>query len=290
MGIQEGKKIVNGKRWKKTGIILSSVSAVALIVVSMFLLFRSGKSGGFTVHIVNPAEANHVTMSDDPKGGVATILSASPIDGMYPTTASKVEAYLQGFADFDAIRGSHNMMDDNPSREGMASALVYTLFLTNDGEEEQELDYEVQLDSYVRATNGATGALDYLRVMVQTSIDTIDGNQSTKYFAKASNSNLGTDISETDNSEPISTWEKGPDNNFKTARISNYVGLSESRYCENFIDDKNNNVIVRSSVIVPAKKTMRFTFVEYLEGEDQDCKGQGPNETTLLMSLYFGRK
>ena len=293
MGIQEGKRIVNLRTLKKAGIIVAGVSATAIVTIMLLAIFRNGGNGGFTVKIDNPSRDNHIYMTESLNGNNTVLLSGKPIEKMYPTTAEKVENYLSEF-NVNDIGGEHNMPDPNESRPDYFNALVFTVFLTNyDESEEQKITYEVNLDSYVAPSNGAQSTYDYMRVMVQTSIvegDSLSKSLDTTYFASPSHSNYGTTISGEDNRECVSSWDNTMDENSFTVRKSEYVGLSKDGFCENFLEDKNNNVLASQELVIQPKQTMRFTFVSYLEGQDPDCKSYSPDSSVLLMSLHFGQK
>ncbi len=292
MGIQQGKNIVNSRKLKKAGIIVASVSASIIVVIMMLAIFKNGSNGGFTIKIDNPSKDNHVTMSTDAGGKNNTVLLAGePVNKMYPTTAQSVEEYLSTFT-LDNIGGPNNMKDPNPSRPDYYNAVVYTVFLSNYSEtEDQKLTYEVHLNGYVAPENGAQNTLDYMRVLVQTSTsNSLTNDQSTTYFARRNNSNLGTVVAEDDYREAVSAYSKVINDANKTVRQSDYQGLSSDGYCVNFQENENNDVIISQDLIIKPKETMRFTFVSYLEGKDPDCKSYAPDSTVLLMSLHFGNK
>ena len=291
MGLQQGKKMVNLRALKKTGIILASVSATIIVVVMMLAIFKNGSNGGFTIKIDNPSKDNHVTMSTSANGTNTTLLSGEPVNKMYPTTAENVENYLSTFS-AENIGGPNNMKDPNPSRPDYYSAIVYSVFLTNYSEtEEQNLAYEVHLNSSVVPENGAVSTVDYMRVMVQTSssID-LTKDRETTYFAMHNSSNYGTNYGEYDDREAVSAYSTSTNESLKTVRKSEYVGLSKEGFCENFLQEENNDVIISRNLIIKPKETIRFTFASYLEGKDPDCKSYAPDSSVLLMSLHFGNK
>lgn len=294
MGLQQGKKIVNRRNLKKAGIIAASVSATAIVVIMLLAIFKGGSNGGFTIRIDNPSVDNHVTMSTSSDGSNnSTLLSGEPVDKMYPSTAQDVESYLSSFTVND-IGGPKNMKDKNEARqaEGYFSAVVYTVFLTNYSDtEDQKLDYEVHLHNYVAPENGAINTLDYMRVMIQTSTSATDiaGGRETRYFAMHNGSTLP-DYDERDR-ECISSYSvQLNEQTNKSYRKPEYVGLSKDGYCENFLMDENNDVIISEQLLIKPKETMRFTFASYLEGKDPDCKSYAPDSAVLLMSLHFGKK
>ena len=295
MGLQQGKKLVNSRTLKKAGIITASVSASIIVVVMLLAIFKNGSNGGFTIKIDNPSKDNHVTMSTTPNGNNSTILSGDPVKKMYPSTAEKIENYLNTFAVSD-IGGPKNMLDDNPNRaaENYYSAVVYTVFLTNYSEtEDQKLAYEVHCNYTAAPLNGAVSTLDYMRVMIQTSTSTTDiaGGRKTTYFAMHNASNYGTSVSDSDDRECVSAYSINYDEvSSKTVRKSEYIGQSEDGFCVNFLQEENNDVIISQELIIKPLETMRFTFVSYLEGKDPDCKSYAPDSSVLLMSLHFGSK
>ena len=295
MGLQQGKKIVNSRMLKKAGIITASLSASIIVVIMMLAIFKNGSNGGFTIKIDNPSKDNHVTMSTSPDGTNSTLLSGQPVKKMYPSTAEKIENYLNSFT-LSSICGPQNMLDDNPNRaaESYYSAVVYTVFLTNYSDtEDQKLAYEVHCNYTAAPLNGAVSTIDYMRVMVQTSTSANDiaGGRKTTYFAMHNASNYGTPVSDNDDRECVSAYSQSYDEESnKTVRKTEYIGQSEDGYCVNYLQEENNDVIISQELIIKPKETMRFTFVSYLEGKDPDCKSYAPDSSVLLMSLHFGSK
>ncbi len=290
MSVYDGKKIVSARRMKRAGLIIALIAVAGITVAILFAIFqRGGGSSGFTVKIDNPSKDVHFQMQETVNGNASNILSGEPISKIYPASARNIEAYVSSFSD-EELGGSKNMIDTNESRaeQGFYNALVYTVYLSNTSmDKEQEFAYEVKLDKYNRPSNDAYGTFDYLRVAIQTSI--LESNEmNTSYFALASSTGYGTLEGLEDNRECVSEYENTVNDDNLTVRKPTYIGLSKDGYCESFISDKENEAIVRQELKIPANKTMRFTFISYLEGADYDCRGIPPENSMVLMSLHFG--
>ena len=285
------KRAKHLRRLKKAGHIgLIATSSIIAITLVISLLPRGRDT--FSIRIDNLDTPNHYTMSATRDGKGTTYLRADPAPKTKTWTAEKLENYLleQG----DKLEGSQNFVDDDT----YTLALVYTVYLTNQSSEEEQVAlYNVKLDSYRAPSNEAELPIDYFRILVQSEVvgdpsslvNTYYGQIRTSY--KELNYHYVTaEDNDAQSREAISTVSKKTDANMNNYLESEFISKGNDGYCVNFDNfELNGGYLVNSAKLnIPSGKTMRYTFAAYFEGEDLDHKGQPPRDSYLLLSLHFG--
>lgn len=297
----DAKKYALGRRFKKIGLLAVGISVplIALfVVVSVLPRDKKGsetENSEFSIRMDSSTEAEHFSMYGSldafNEGKSSRYEPGSPLKNAYVTKAETVMNYVDGLSKND-IMGSKNLAEESPEKKQYDLAIVHSVILNNDsGEEDQKFKYSVTLDNYKEPTNTAINPFEYLRIVTQVSeIDASDSlsiNKATRFFgAKHQKDNLGTLVAIDDNRETISKQEKVTNDDAITVRKAAYI-YEENEYCTNFLEDYDTT-IVNESLVIPAGKTLRFTFISYLEATDPDCYGAEPKESELLMSLHFG--
>ena len=293
-----GKSIARMRLLKKIGIIGLSVTSIAVAVVAAIAFFPKSSSA-FSVHVDNTGADQkknaHFTMTQNGEDGEKpkTYLSGKAVPNMFTTTASRLEGYLSSLEKFG---GAQNWVEnvvsasDSTTLEAHGLALVYTVFLNNtSNDEDQGLKYNVDLDGYKHIDS----PIEYLRVAIQTQVEGSDEAPKTVYYGnprtKDKKEQFGTAIEndpETNQREPIGDWAlEGLEDAVLTSMFQSY---GNDGYCVNFNDYRINKHIVEGvDIVIPAGKQMRFTYCCYLEGNDLDCD-YAPEDTNFLMSLHFG--
>lgn len=280
------------RKLKKIGIITASVAAGVVAVISL-IAFLPRSNEGFTVVIDNPEKISNFVMKEDNNGVSTTHLSGTPLATSYQTHAEKVETYINGF-DTDTLHGSQNYIEETVDGKGQPYskqlALVYTCYLENNSTSQtQSYGYYVNLDAS-KMTRGEVSPLSYLRLMVQTSI--IEGDKSlehekkTTYYAYHAEKNTGTLASADDDRECISDFTLTANDDGVTVRDPIFKSNTDG-YCVNF-NVGQERIVSEDNLEIPAGKTLRFTFVAYLEGNDPESFTDGDVTAQLLMSLHFG--
>lgn len=284
------------RKMRKIGIITASVSAGIVAIISL-IAFLPRSNDGFTVHIDNPEKPSHFVMKDSLDGASTTHLSGTPLTNTWQTEAKKVEEKLSTY-DAETLKGSQNLEEKVEALDGetKTTALVYTLYLENiSTSEAQPFGYYVNLDGS-NVKKGANSPLSYLRIMVQTSI--IEGNDKslnhdlkTTYYAMHNEKGEGTIVNDNDDRECISEFKFTANESGKKVREPVFTSPSHSDennngYCVNF--NESDKIITVDKMEIPANKTMRFTFVAYLEGHDPESFTDVAVEANILMSLHFG--
>ena len=285
-----GKNIARVRLLKKIGIIGLSLSAVAVAVIAV-ISFLPKSSSAFSVRIDdNKKTQAHFTMSSRPDGESTRYLSGNAVKSMAPTAAPRLEEQLKVIgASEGGFQGQQNWVgktEDNEDDKGLA--LIYTVYLTNSSDtEEQKIYYNVDLDGYNKAA-----AFEYFRVVAQTQIvgnDDIQtvyyGNARTMDFRAKFNTVLS---EEQQDREPISLW--GVQDVDNPVVESNFSSNGNDGYCISFNSYlKSKHIVENAELVIPAGKTMRFTYASYFEGEDFDSDTAAPSESlSLLLSLHFG--
>ena len=289
---RSGKKQARARKAKKIALIGGAVTVLALGVLAIIAFLPRG-SDGFVIKIDNPEKSANFDLKAEKDGAPTTYLKGDSLRKTWPTTAKEeIDPYLSGFESLDAMAGSKNLKGQG-TKADFDLALCYTVFLTNKSNSEATpFRYSVDLEGYKTPTTG-TSLLEYLRFVVATSIveedNKIDHDLHTTYYGAPTLTSLGTEEGADDTREAISYQGEAPDATGEgKIRKSLYKCPTGSGYCVNFAKKEGKGLIdVEASI--PAGKTLRFTFVAYLEGEDRDCAGDLPsNDSYLLFSLHFG--
>lgn len=311
------RRPARARMWKRIAIALGSVSTVALVVF-VILAFLPQGNAAFTIRIDNPYEKDesesHFHMATYEEQGkeeelqpTQPVLRDAPLDHMVPTTAQLVEEYLK--EQNDASKGNKlnksqnyaTYKDANKTEVDRGLAQVYTIYLVNESKtDEQKLKYTVQTDSYARTDTN--DILNYFRILIQTEL-VGENNLHNDYYGQKHN-NPQTPFPEYKTGaedglcEPISTYQRSWSSD--SEKVINALFETNVReeggkvvgdgYCKNFLElDETNKALVNAvDIVIPAGKTLRFTYAAFFEGEDMDCRGSIPADSYLLLSLHFG--
>jgi len=278
--------IADAKRKKliaKLGFIGLIVSSLILVVILILTFFPRGNDA-FTIRIDTIDQAvNHFEMYKEENGSPTSYASAEPLSRAGLTTAANVENYVM---ENEGTGGPKKYVSEDYER-----ALVYTLFLKNVSEtEDQELYFAVVNESYHAPTNeGSVSIIEYFRVLVRTSIVGENTPAKNIYYGQVHSDDIKNELG--DNREPIvmnraSKYKLLPNDEKVTYSI--YQSEGNDGYCQNFSDYRDGYLIENQKLVIPAGKTMRFSFAAYFEGDDYDCRGAVPLDSYILLSLHFG--
>ena len=286
-----GKKLAALKAFKKFAIGGLIFSAVALIVIAIFSLFPTA-GGKFTIRFDDPQKLPNITISDDSKGEkIGTYFLGNPMKNVYQTRLEDVYATISSKR-IDEIGGSQNITDKLEDGTDFDEALVYTVFISVSGEEDEIVNATVNLDGYDAPKNSTNGPLDYLRVLTYVSEISEDkqseSNVKTTVYGKNNIHNEPTVLGDDDFREAVSYFTKYKNDDLRTRRKSDYA-LNDQEYCEPFVSSNVGEQLVKQELYLEKGKTYRYTFVAYFEGFDPDGYGIAPTDSSLLMSLHFGK-
>lgn len=285
-----GKKLAALKVFKKFAIFGFTASAIALIVVAIFSLFPTG-GGNFTIRFDDPRALPNVTLSETSDGSrPGTYFLGNPLQKTYQTTLSDVYKKVTDMK-VSEVAGSQNIVNE---AEGVKydEALVYTVFISASGDQDETMKVTVNLDGYDLPKNDTTGPLEYLRVLTYVSEISEDkqseSNVKTTVYGAKNIHNLPTVLSNDDYREAVADYETALGVESRTARKAT-SNLNGQEYCESFLSSNVGEQLVQQELTIQKSKTYRYTFVSYFEGFDQDGYGKAPLETYLLMSVHFGK-
>ena len=287
--------------WKRIATITASVSTLALIVFVVISFLPHGNDA-FSIRIDNPTQRSedgedefHFHMTKTSEEGAkdeGTYIRGESLSTMVPTTAKEVEKYLEEKKQASELNGQTNYISKQDGTPDRGYALIYTIYLVNDSATKaQALKFSVHLDSYVEAEDHDYPLLDYFRILTQREVVGSEMVDNVYYGRKHTNKNAPypndlEDEAEQDR-EPISTYKREWD----TQIISSTFGSNGNNgYCLNFYDDQTGAtpLVNAQEIVIPAGKTLRFTYAAFFEGNDMDCIGQIPSNSYLLLSLHFG--
>ena len=291
-----GKNIARVRLLKKIGIIGLSVSAVAVAVIAI-ISFLPKSTSAFSVRIDNTQRTqSHFTMSASKDGSSARYLPGKAVTNMYTTSADRLEGQLKALAQSEGgLQGEQNWVELVDSETGSAKeshglASIFTMFLKNSSDKEsQKVLYTLNLDGYNKI-DGENPPYEYFRVAAQTQVD---GSEEilTKYYGCSRTldfqTQFNTELPENEQDrEPIGRWDvQDAVNPYVESKFSSN---GNDGYCVSFNSYLKTKYIIEDEVVIPAGKTLRFTYASYFEGEDFDCKGSAPSGASLLLSLHFG--
>ena len=282
----EAKRIAKNRLLKRIGLI-GLITSGAIVLVFFILSLLPQGSAAFTIRIDNPgstANSNFKMFANvsDAEEGKSSIsyMRGEPANSVATTDVQHVMSYLSSI---DEFKGQQTYYDEDKTHE---LAMVYTVYLQNTSEEESlTINYAVNLDAYKQPDNTSAAPIEFFRILIQTELN---GDVSNRFYGQSRTSYLEvpTDC-EDQTREPIS-WGKDRDENNELYIKSVYQSNGNDGYCNNFQDHDLAKDIVSYQVVIPAGKTMRFTYCAYFAGDDLDSGGYPPENAYMLLSLHFG--
>ncbi len=288
----EAKKIAKLRLLKRIGLIgLFTSGAIGLVFLILSLLPQG--QAAFSIRIDNPASKENAKFSifttaekaqQGSKKNSVSYLAGEPLKRAGQTDAKVVEQELSKIENFE---GSGKIVNERGDHE---LALVYSVYLTNNTEEEISVKYAVRLDAFKEtAVNNISAPIEYFRVLVQTQEVGNDASLSNKYYGQRSNGRHPDYVyASEDGREPIYTVADVDETSVQTVIKTDYQSPGNDGYCINFSDYRLTKDIVISEVNVPVGKVLRYTFVAFFDGQDVDGWNILPNDDYLLISLHFG--
>ena len=298
------RRPARARMWKRVAIIGASVSTVALTAF-VILSFLPHGNDAFSIRINDmtkeQAEQNHFHMSrgwnEKDQKDVDEVperrVRGKSVDKMTQTTASVVEDFIAEKRAANLLYDQTNFYTQVKNEEtgelvdDKGKALVYTVYLVNeDATKDLKLKYALNVESYYNSNT--ISLLDYFRVLAQTELMGSDEIVNTYYGRQHTFDDRKNDLpSEGDrDKEPISTKILNEDDTYSAV----FKSSGNNGYCERFdeLSEENKTILHNDSLIVPAGKTLRFTFAAYFEGNDPDSVGSNPSNSYLQLSLHFG--
>ena len=298
------KRLKLVRRIGLTGLAIS----VFVIIIILILSFLPKGNSAFTIKVDNKSDASHFVMTSDivepgsdPTAASIPYINAPAIKNARTTEADVVENKLNTLRASGELKKSTNISAADVLGEDKKGelALVYTMYLTNTSKTEiQEIWYQVNMDGYVEDPDSNNSPIDYLRVLISTFEIGDTSTLKNTYYANARTKEAMErypyEDNPNDDREAVSAvdYKNIPDLEESDPRAAYYISkktkLYEQERCDKFDDYRTGHIVSEKSVIIPAGKTLSFTFVAYFEGNDYDCRGRKPGDASLLLSLHFG--
>ena len=284
-----GKSFVSLRLLKKVGIIGLSVALATLIVIAAFSLLHSSNKS-FSIHF-DKSEDVHLVVSTKPDGSDAgTFFLGNPLVDAGQVDGLEVYSRLEEINDLAELTGPTNFYSKDSNDQEYLSAMLFTVYLTNTGEEEETYTASLNLDA--QEYDSKVAPIEYYRVLfAESDVDETqkaDVNLKTKVYGAKTNQVSGTPMGDDDTREAVSSYKNNIAPSGHTVRVAD-VNINGQEYCEPFISSNVGQSIVRHEITVPSNTTRRLTFVGYFEGFDPDGYGEAPNRAFLLMSLHLGK-
>src|SRR5574344_43915 len=165
--------------------------------------------------------------------------------------------------------------------------LAYTFYIKNTSTEKVSYNVSVNIDDYKSPTNQAVSLIAILRMRVYENLvvgDTITHSMTT--YAKASSTPFTKDDGTVEDRDPISlgtvlsNGKKILPTEISGNMKAENVGFAEpfastSVACERLYSD------------LPTQGIVRYTVVTWLEGNDPDCIGKEPLNSSVTFSMHF---
>ena len=286
-------------RLRKLGIILTTTSVAAMLVIVIFSLVSARSGSGFIIDLDTIDTASHFTMALAPRkddGSVPAgkdVLVGEPLGNAWTTTNKSVREYYDakfndiGYSD-ENFSGSWNLIDE---KHNSPLAMLFTFYLNNISEtEEQTYRVACRLNSELADDSVGNRPYDYVRLALFEG-DYGSSDDSVRYFGARNTKGYGSEEGADDTRECLANWQLRLDkdaNYYRVPVYNDYLGEKKISYCEAFNPGNDRLGLFDVEGTIKPGSSRRITFLAYLEGEDPDCDGSAPKKQKLGFSLHIG--
>jgi len=258
------KKYVKRRKRRIVSLILTSVATLAVVSFSIIALIGRNL-GDFTISVNNTGPV--ISLSKD---NLFTDLTTFYKVEQLPSFEVYTSRVLPSDDKIDSSETDGSLGNRVDINNKITSLYFFklTYYIKNTGTVVANYEINLSFAENVKPSNTSYGLDDILRVRLYENTDTLDKETNAhqyRCFAKKSNSSKLNEDGEL-------TYKE-------------YESTNESRLCEEFNSEMNIFSLKTEGLAVD--NYLRYTLLFYLEGEDPECSGEKPKESSLKLALTY---
>ena len=240
------------------------------------LAFLGQTSGNFSIKL-NEADTAKLVMATESSFSDGSESSYLRAQGL--TSADVIAA--------DIIPEDSEVDSDVGGTKNGPNYLVYTFYIKNSSTEKISYNVSVNIDDYRSPSNQAVSLIAILRMRVYENLVLPEGiTHSMATYAKASSTPFTKDDGTVEYRDPISLCTVLNDGTkILPTEISGNMKAENVGFAEPFVS--NSIAFSRLYTDLASQGIVRYTVVTWLEGNDPDCIGKEPLNSSVTFSMHF---